>query len=457
MLLYIQARDQQALEEQNQPLQRVAKNDIRRHLPKMILNTLNCSDFMKILSNLNGLMRPDCKFRHEHHIKKSEKNKLRQMSAEGPLIAAFYITAMGVMYPDMTHTFTSSKLITSTKQSGSQLIVEGEFECTQIYDISVRRAGMKINELFHQKPMQLWQCIEKINGMSVSASDTSSSSNSTGPSRTGGSPESSLSGSFQSSADRSPDGGDSPGRESPSGGDTTGQSSSQSSGDAAARPQKAVKFLDDERHRQEYRAVAAAAATAATAAAPNMAELTAAGAFTSDPPAAASSTNHPYSLSLSQPSAGWNNYRDVTETTTETGTDTGATCTESGSVTDQQEQQHKHVDTLNSLEMEGMKLNRSSNNGNNNSNNKNNKNDIETTTTSTIKRSTSSGKRKYQRVTPSLLPSTEEKAIMQGVVDFFQKTPLRSRPRYIQSQLKLVITMDDSHMITEIQGTAQEI
>jgi hypothetical protein len=141
---------------------KVPKNDIRRHLPKMLLNAINCGDFPMTLGYLNTLMAPNAKWAMEYMIKTPLKTKIRKMAAEGPRLSAFYISAMNVMFPDMVLSFTSCKLITSNMWPGSQLILEGDFHATQMYDISLQHAGLLFIRLYHKKVVQIWECMEQM-------------------------------------------------------------------------------------------------------------------------------------------------------------------------------------------------------------------------------------------------------------------------------------------------------
>jgi hypothetical protein len=66
------------------------------------------------------------------------------------------------MFPDMMLNLTSCKLITSNMWPGSQLILEGDFHATRIYDISLQHAGLLFIRLYHKKVVQIWECMEQM-------------------------------------------------------------------------------------------------------------------------------------------------------------------------------------------------------------------------------------------------------------------------------------------------------
>jgi hypothetical protein len=143
-------------------LQKVPKNDIRRHIPKMFLNAINCGDFPTCLGYLNTLMLPTAKWTYEHVLKTRKRTRVRKMASDSPRLSAYYITSLNTMFPDMTIEFSSCRLVTSNMWEGSQLLIEGVFRCTQLYDVSLQHAGLLISRLYHKKAVQIWECMEEM-------------------------------------------------------------------------------------------------------------------------------------------------------------------------------------------------------------------------------------------------------------------------------------------------------
>lgn len=116
-------------------LPRVPKNDLRRHLPAMFINTLNSADFDAMQNFWNTFMSPSCRVT-------SGKETLTPFgiphgsSVHGPRLMAHYMAGCYVMFPDLVVTLLNHQIVTSSVDHGARIVMEVNFKCTKLTSIS---------------------------------------------------------------------------------------------------------------------------------------------------------------------------------------------------------------------------------------------------------------------------------------------------------------------------------
>lgn len=127
---------------------RIAKHDVRRYFTRMFFNAINSTNFITLLDYLNTFMKPDCEFALEYTAPFEVENFPKRIAATGPRISAFYLTAVGAMFPDMVLSLNTCQLVTSTAWPGTKLIISSRLQYTKIYDIAFDAALKQLGGVY---------------------------------------------------------------------------------------------------------------------------------------------------------------------------------------------------------------------------------------------------------------------------------------------------------------------
>ena len=113
---------------------KMSKNDIRKFLPGMLINTINCGDFVQIKNFLLTFMSRHCSCRFS--LEAASEFKLPEESiAKGPLFL-HYVLGLHTMYPDMTGILTDFQIVTTSLSSETVINMNVEYNMTKTCHIS---------------------------------------------------------------------------------------------------------------------------------------------------------------------------------------------------------------------------------------------------------------------------------------------------------------------------------
>ena len=113
---------------------KIMKNDIRRYMARMFMNTVNSGDFMNIQNYFNTFMTNSCQFIADHTAR-ADFNIPPRMHVDGPRIMAHYLLGCFVMYPDMVVTMVDSRIVTSKHWAGTKIHMDVSISSTKMREL----------------------------------------------------------------------------------------------------------------------------------------------------------------------------------------------------------------------------------------------------------------------------------------------------------------------------------
>jgi hypothetical protein len=116
------------------PLSKIVKNDIRRHMATMFMNTINSADLSKIQSYFRTFVVGPCMFVAEHQAKPEMRLPDKLITA-GPRLMSHYVLGCFVQYPDMVMSLRSSRIVSNPRCAGSKIIMEMDIRGTKLNDL----------------------------------------------------------------------------------------------------------------------------------------------------------------------------------------------------------------------------------------------------------------------------------------------------------------------------------
>lgn len=116
----------------------VFKNDIRRFYASMFINALNSGDFDNIQNYLNTFVAPICNFVSDNQTAIAFGLPLPSV-VTGPRLMAHYLLGCFVMSPDLVVSLLSNRIVTFSGQQGSHIVLEVEYKCTKIQDLTLQQ------------------------------------------------------------------------------------------------------------------------------------------------------------------------------------------------------------------------------------------------------------------------------------------------------------------------------
>jgi hypothetical protein len=113
---------------------KIMKNDIRRHMAGMFINTVNSADFSKIQSFLRTFVVGPCMFVAQHEARPEMRLPDKLITA-GPRLMSHYLLGCFVQYPDMVMHLKDSSIVTSANCSGSRIVMQIDICATKLHDL----------------------------------------------------------------------------------------------------------------------------------------------------------------------------------------------------------------------------------------------------------------------------------------------------------------------------------
>lgn len=121
---------------------------MRRYFSRMLLSAINTNSRQAVSTFLRTFMKSDCKFQLEYSCALEPTNT---MVSEGPQMTSFFISGLGVLFPDMIFQEDSCQLFTSSLRSDTTLVITGSFHCTPLYCISFQRAIDHMHSIYARR------------------------------------------------------------------------------------------------------------------------------------------------------------------------------------------------------------------------------------------------------------------------------------------------------------------
>ena len=115
---------------------KILKNDIRRFLPRMFVNSINSDDFRHVQNFLFSFLVQQCAFNAEVTFPPLFHTPSK-VNIRGVQLFSHYLLGWHVMFPDTIFTLKDSRIVTASQFSGSRIEMDIEFQLTKVSHIPI--------------------------------------------------------------------------------------------------------------------------------------------------------------------------------------------------------------------------------------------------------------------------------------------------------------------------------